>query len=225
MNNIQTTLFNLQDKEYREFQAKLIPNIDKNSIIGIRTPEIRKIAKELISNNDFDEFLKELPHKYFDENQLHSLTLSFIKDFDTCLNYVNEFLPFIDNWANCDGLSPKIFKKYHKELLPYIKGWLGSKQTYTVRFGIKMLMEHYLDEDYKIEYSDMVAEVASDEYYVNMMRAWYFATALCKQYKSIIPYIQEKRLDRWTHNKTIQKAIESYRITDTQKKILKELKI
>ncbi len=224
METIKNELFKLQDKKYRDFQSKLIPNIDSNSVIGVRTPVLRKYAKELIKSNNYKDFLQELPHQYFDENQLHAFIISEIKDYDECINYINNFLPYVDNWATCDQMSPKVFKKHPKELIEAIKEWMKSKDIYTIRFGIGMLMQHYLDEYFKSNYLKMVAKVNSKEYYVNMMRAWYFATALAKQYKDTIPYIEKNKLDTWTHNKTIQKAIESYRITLEQKEYLKKQK-
>ena len=224
MNTLEE-LFNLQDKKYGEFQVKLIPTVDPKSIIGVRTPELRKLVKEIIKSNDYESFLDNLPHKYFEENQLHAFIISEIKDYDSCISYINKFLPFVDNWATCDQMSPKIFKKNHDKLLGHIKLWIKSKDTYTIRFGIGMLMEHFLNEDFKDEYLSLVASIKSEEYYVNMMKAWYFATALAKQYDSAIVYLEKKELDVWTHNKTIQKAIESYRITDKQKEYLRSLKI
>ena len=224
MNDINKKLFELQDKKYRDLQIKLIPNVDSNSIIGVRTPEIRKYAKELIKT-DYKSFLKELPHKYFDENQLHAFIISEIKDYDECIEYINLFLPYIDNWATCDQLSPKIFKKNLDKLLNQIKIWLNSNNTYTIRFGIGILMQYYLDENFNPIYLKWVSDIKSEEYYVNMMKAWYFATALAKQYDKTISYIENKKLDTWTHNKTIQKAIESYRITNEHKEYLKTLKI
>ena len=225
MNNIQEDLFKLQDEKYRDFQVKLIPGYSTDCMIGVRTPELRKYSKKLLKENNYLSFLEELPHKYFDENQLHGFIISEIKDYNTCINYLNKFLPYIDNWATCDQTSPKVFKKHHKELLKQIKVWIKSKKTYTIRFGIGMLMQHFLDEDFKEEYLEMVSNVRSNEYYVNMMIAWYFATALAKQYEKTIPYIENKELDIWTHNKAIQKAIESYRITSEQKEYLRGLKI
>lgn len=225
MGSIQNDLFKLQDIEYRDFQIKLIPGYSTNSVIGVRTPELRKYSKKLIKENNYLSFLDELPHKYFDENQLHGFIISEIKDYDTCITYLNKFLPYVDNWATCDQTSPKVFKKHHKELLKHIKIWIKSKKTYTIRFGIGMLMQHFLDEDFKEEYLELVSNIKSDEYYVNMMIAWYFATALAKQYEKTIPYIENKKLDVWTHNKAIQKAIESYRITQEQKDYLRGLKI
>ena len=225
MDVIQKELFKLQDKKYKKFQEKLIPTRDPDTIIGVRTPELRKYAKELFKSNNYQSFLKELPHKYFDENQLHAFIISEIKDYDECINYINEFLPYVDNWATCDQMSPKVFKKNHDSLIDNIKTWLKSKETYTIRFGIGCLLQHFLDEDFKPEYLEIVSRIKSEEYYINMMIAWYFATALAKQYKLTKPYIENNQLDKWTHNKTIQKAIESYRISSEQKEYLKSLKI
>ena len=225
MNANDLRLFELQDIKYRDFQAKLIPNVDPETMIGIRTPELRKLAKEMAKEPDTGKFLEALPHRWFDENQLHAFIISLTKDYETCIAQVERFLPYIDNWATCDQLSPKVFKKNKKDLLRHIKEWLKSDKTYTIRFAAGMLMEHYLDEDFDPAYPGMVAAIESDEYYVNMMRAWYFATALAKQYDAILPFIEEKRLDKWTHNKTIQKAVESYRIGPEQKEYLKSLKI
>jgi len=213
-----------QDTAYKLFQAKLMPTLSPDAIIGVRTPLLRKYAKELGRRADVGEFLNALPHAYFDENQLHAFIISEMKDFGKCMEVLERFLPYIDNWATCDQLSPKIFKKHRKELLEHIKIWIQSDKTYTVRFGIGMLMEHYLDEDYAPAYPEMAAGVRSEEYYVRMMTAWYFATALAKQYDSVLPFIEQRRLDAWTHNKAIQKAAESYRITPEQKEYLKSLK-
>lgn len=214
-----------QDVKYRDFQVKLIPTVPAESVIGVRTPELKKYAKSLVKNEAIQDFLDILPHKYFDECQLHAFIISEIKDYDRCLREVERFLPYIDNWATCDQLSPKVFKKHRGELINNIKEWISSDKTYTVRFGVGMLMEHFLDEDYYISYPEMVSELRSDEYYINMMIAWYFATALAKQYDTILPFIEERRLDTWTHNKAIQKSVESYRITPEQKEYLKSLKI
>ncbi|MBQ7464482.1 MAG: DNA alkylation repair protein [Lachnospiraceae bacterium] len=221
---LQKKLYSLQDLKYRDMQIKIIPSTDPETVIGVRTPELRTIAKEMVKAGDFMDFLDDLPHRYFEENQLHAFIISGMKDLKECMEELEKFLPYVDNWATCDQMSPKIFKKHKAELLPHIKDWLGSDRTYTVRFGIGMLMEHFLDDDYDPVYPEMVAKLRSDEYYVNMMIAWYFATALAKQYESILPFIEEKRLDVWTHNKTIQKSIESFRITDEQKKYLRSLK-
>lgn len=225
LDDIRDELFKMQDIKYRDFNSKLIPTVDKKLFIGVRTPELRKYAKKLGKSIEVIEFLQALPHKYFDENQLHAFIISEIKDFKNCIDEVNRFLPYIDNWATCDQLSPKLFKKYHNELFEYIKDWLKSDKVYTLRFGIGMLMEHFLDEDFDIIYPETVSKIRSDEYYVNMMIAWYFATALAKRYESILPFIENRSLDTWTHNKAIQKALESYRISTEQKTYLRELKI
>ncbi len=222
---IQDELFALRDLKYKEFQAKLIPTRDPDSIIGVRTPQLRKYAKELAKKEDVFDFLNALPHPYFDENQLHAFIVSEIKDYGRCMEEVRKFLPYVDNWATCDQMSPKVFKKHKPELLDQIREWIKSDKTYTIRFGIGMLMEHFLDEDYDTIYPEMVAKIRSEEYYVNMMIAWYFATALAKQYDTVLPFIEERRLAVWTHNKAIQKSVESYRITDEQKDYLKSLKI
>ena len=225
LDEIRNELFKMQDTAYRDFNSKLISTVDKSLFIGVRTPELRKYAKQLAKREDIEEFLHSLPHKYFDENQLHAFIVSEIKGFKSCVDKVNEFLPYVDNWATCDQLSPKVFKKYHKELINYIEIWLKSDKVYTVRFGIGMLMEHFLDEDFDIIYPDTVSNIRSDEYYVNMMIAWYFATALAKRYESVLPFIEKRSLDIWTHNKAIQKAVESYRISTDKKTYLKELKV
>ena len=222
---IREELFKLQDEKYRDFQAKLIPTVSPDTVIGVRTPELRKYAKQLVKREEIQEFLDEIPHRYFDENQLHAFIISEIKDYERCIVEVNRFLQIVDNWATCDQLSPVIFKKNREKLLAEIKVWMNSDATYTIRFGIGMLMQHYLDEDFKPEYPEMVSKIRSEEYYVNMMIAWYFATALAKQYDEVLPYITERRLDAWTHNKAIQKAVESYRISPSQKEFLKSLRI
>ncbi len=218
-------LHDLQDLKYRDMQIKIIPTIDPDSIIGVRTPELRAIAKEMLKSGEYKEFLTKLPHRYFEENQLQAFIISGIKDLDECMEELEKFLPYVDNWATCDQMSPKVFRKHREELLGRIKKWITSDRTYTVRFGVGMLMEHFLDDDFDPAYPEMVARLRSDEYYVNMMIAWYFATALAKQYESVLPYIEQKRLDDWTHNKAIQKSVESYRITDEHKKHLKTLKV
>ena len=265
ISNIQKELYKKRDLKYGAFQSALIPTVDKKRIIGVRTPLLKSIAKDMMKKvedthqgkkaqqNQVEKFLKELPHKYFDEMQLHAFLLNEIKDYDRCIKEVERFLPYIDNWATCDQLSPKVFKKNKKNLLKYIAKWLKSKKAYVVRFGIGMLMQHFLDEDFDAKYLDMVAKVKwrpksfsikqaskknlmkkniqissendPDLYYVEMMRAWYFATALAKRYKETIPYIEKKKLNAWTHNKTIQKAVESYRINERQREKLKKIKI
>lgn len=225
MNNIRDELFKLQDKEYRDFQIKLIPSINSNTVVGVRTPELRCYAKMLVKDNKYLSFLEELPHKYFDENQLHAFIISELKSYNECISYINKFLPYVDNWATCDQMSPKVFKENTQELLEQIKKWIKSKDTYTIRFGIGMLMQYYLDDNFKVEYLEWVSNIKSEEYYINMMIAWYFATALAKQCDSAISFIENKKLDTWTHNKTIQKAVDSYRITEWQKEYLRSLKI
>ena len=222
---IVAELFRLQDKDYAQMQTKIIPTVASERIIGVRTPALRTFAKSLHKDRDIDAFLSCVPHQYFDEDQLHAFLISLEKDFDRCLAEVEALLPFIDNWATCDQLSPKAFKKEPEKLLPYIQTWIKSDKTYTVRFAIGVLMKHFLDERFDTKYADMVAEIRSKEYYINMMIAWYFATALAKQYESVLPYLERKRLDTWVHNKAIQKSVESYRITDEQKAYLKTLKL
>ena len=222
---IREKLFGLADPGYRDFSSKLIPTADPGRFMGVRTPALRKYAKELARREDIGEFLHSLPHGYFDEDQLHAFILSELKDAERCFDEVSAFLQYVDNWATCDQMSPKIFKKHRGELLEHVREWIGSDRTYTVRFAIGMLMEHFLDEDFDPGYPEMVCAVRSEEYYVRMMQAWYFATALAKQYDRIIPYITERRLEPWTHNKTIQKAVESYRITPGQKEYLRSLRV
>ena len=222
--NIEKALFNLQDKDYRLIQVKTITNINPDTIIGVRTPELRKLAKELYKSNNYEEFINDLPHKYFDENQLHAFIISEIKDYDKCLYEFKKFLPYVDNWATCDQSTPKAFSNNRDKLINEIRKWIRSKETYTIRFGISMLMRNYLDDNFKEEYLELVSKIKSDEYYVNMMIAWYFATALAKQYDSTIKYIENNKLDIWVHNKTIQKAVESYRVTDEHKDYLRSLK-
>ena len=221
---ILSELFKLQDPGYRDLQIKIIPSVDPDSIIGVRTPALRSLAKTFSKREDVYSFLGSLPHKYFDENQLHAFILSGMKDPEECIKLVDEFLPYVDNWATCDQMSPKVFKKDKNLLLSYVDTWIKSDKTYVKRFAIGMLMEHFLDEDFKTSYLTKVSKIRSDEYYVNMMIAWYFATALAKQYEATIPYIESGKLDKWTHNKSIQKAVESYRITPEQKEYLKTLR-
>ena len=222
---IITALMDAKDEKYAEFQRRIITSTPPERIIGVRTPALRAMAKELSKAADREQFLAELPHKYFEEDQLHSFTVCTEKDFDKCICEVDRFLPYVDNWATCDQLAPKVFAKHRTELLPHIRRWLASEREYTVRFGIEMLMSHFLDDDFSVEYASLVAAVRREEYYVRMMAAWYFATALAKHYEDVLPFITERRLDEWTHNKTIQKAVESYRITAEQKEYLKSLKI
>ena len=225
MTGVTERLFALADEGYREFNSSLIPTLDKSGFIGVRTPALRALAKELYGTGEYAEFLRELPHRYFDENQLHAFVVSLIRDYGECVAAVDEFLPYVDNWATCDQLSPGVFAKNHERLAADAYRWTEAEHTYTVRFGIGALMAHFLDGDFKPEYLRRVAEIRSEEYYIRMMQAWYFATALAKQYDKILPFIEKQKLDVWTHNKTIQKAIESYRITPEQKEYLRGLKI
>ena len=222
---IRDTLFQLRDETYRALQIKLIPTMAPDAMMGVRTPALRQLARQLYRAGEASAFLDELPHRYFDENQLHAFIISEMRDFGECVDALRRFLPWVDNWATCDQLSPKVFKKHRQQLLPHVREWLATGQTYTVRFAIGMLMAHFLDEDFDGEYPRMVSEVRSDEYYVNMMIAWYFATALAKQYEAVLPYIENRVLDPWTHNKAIQKSLESYRISDEHKAYLKRLKL
>ena len=222
--NIREELFKLQDVSYGDFQAKLTPGIPRELFIGVRVPNVRKLAKMIVKDYDTTEFLNQLPHKYYDEDMLHGLIVSEIKDYDACIKAVDEFLPYVNNWAVCDIMSPKIFKKNKAVLLDKIREWVSSDKTYTCRFGIEMLMSHYLDDDFRSEYLDIPGSVHSDEYYVKMMVAWFFATALAKKWDVTIKYIEECKLDIWVHNKTIQKACESNRILPEQKDYLRTLK-
>ena len=223
--SIRSSLFDVQDRAYRDFHARLIPTVDKERIIGVRTPQVRALAKALGKDPEIKDFLSDLPHYYYEENNVHISLIGKIKDYESCLRELESFLPYIDNWATCDMESPKVFAKHTEELLGPIRQWLASGETYTVRFAIRMLMSFYLGDNFSTEYPDMVSNVRSEEYYINMMAAWYFATALAKQYDAVIPYMEQKKLAPWTHNKAIQKARESFRITPEQKAYLKTLRI
>lgn len=224
---IQRELFSLQDLKYRDFHSKLMPGIDINRIIGVRTPELRKLSKEFAKDERIGEFLAVLPHQYYDEMNMHGFIISTIKDYDECVRELDRFLPFVDNWATCDLLRPKVFDKKlnHERLLEDIKRWMGSSEPFIIRFGIEMLMTFFLDDEFKTEFLDWVTRIKHDHYYVKMMIAWYFATALSKQWDATVPYISTLHLETWTHNKAIQKAIESYRITKEQKELLKGMKV
>lgn len=221
---IQERLMSLQDESYANFQSKLIPTVAREKIIGVRVPQVRKLAKELLREGDYKEFLDQLPHTYYDEDMLHGLLLSELKDYTLCIRRIEQFLPYVDNWAVCDCMSPKVFRKNKDFLLDKIREWTASEDTYTCRFGVGMLMTHFLEEDFEPEYLEMVACIQSEEYYVNMMRAWFYATALARQWEATITVLATGRLDIWTHNKTIQKARESFRITAEQKEQLKTMK-
>ncbi|MBE7065144.1 MAG: DNA alkylation repair protein [Ruminococcaceae bacterium] len=222
--SIKNDLFALQDKKYKEFQSKLIPNISPDTIIGVRTPALRKYAKESLGILDAELFMDVLPHEYFEEYAIHGFLIENLKDFDEVIRRLDALLPYIDNWANCDQLTPKVFKKNTEKLLPHVMRWIESDFIYMKRFGIRMLMCFYLDEKFDVIFLDTVSQIRSDEYYIKMMVAWYFATALSKQFDDVLPYIKERKLDVWTHNKAIQKSIESYRITAEQKEVLRRLK-
>ena len=224
--NITQGLFEMQDVKYRDFSSRLIPNISSDTVIGVRLPQVKKLARELYKSGEYVSFINTLPHKYFEEYHLHSYILSEIKDFEAFVVEVERLLPYIDNWSVCDSLRPKCFEKNKEEALIYIKNWLKSEHIYTQRFAIEMLMVHYLNEDFKIEYLELVSKTQGDDYYLKMMVAWYFATALAKQYDATLPYIEKGLIkDKWTHNKAIQKALESYRVSDDKKSYLKLLKI
>ena len=223
--DVRKRLFEMQDTGYRDFHARLILTVEKEKIIGIRTPILRKFAKEFGKTEESELFLKVLPHQYYEENNLHGLLIEQIRDYDKCLEELERFLPFIDNWATCDLLALHMMKKHRDIFIREVFRWIESDQPYTIRFGISMLMRHYLEDAFQMEYPEKVAQIRSEEYYVNMMRAWYFSTALAKQYENVLPFLEKRQMDVWTHTKTIQKAIESYRITSEQKEYLRTLRI
>ena len=222
--NIRERLLELKNEEYRQFTAKLVPNIPAETIIGLKTPEMRAIAKNIFMDTDRDIFLNALPHEYYEENLIHFFVISMIKDFEECTQRVEAFLPYVDCWPVSDQATPKAFRKNHEKLLPYIRKWIYSDHVYTARFGIRMLMNEFLGEDFREEYLELVATKKGDDYYLKMMVAWYFATALAKRYDETLPYIENHVLDEWTHRKAIQKAVESYRVTDEHKEYLKSLR-
>lgn len=230
MEEITRKLFSLQDEKYRDFQIKLVPGITKEQIIGIRTPDLRALAKEIAATSETaSSFLQELPHKYFEENLIHFFIVALIKDFDECINQVERFLPYVDCWPVCDQASPKVFKKNHEKLLSLVKNWIYSDHIYTSRYGMRILMNEFLGEDFKTDYADLVVSRMSrkgeaEDYYLKMMAAWYFATALAKNWNQVLPFIEQHKLDSWTHNKAIQKAIESFRVSDEHKEYLRSLK-
>ena len=231
MEEITRKLFSLQDEKYRDFQIKLVPGITKEQMIGIRTPDLRALAKEIAATSETaSAFLQELPHKYFEENLIHFFIVALIKDFDECINQVEKFLPYVDCWPVCDQASPKVFKKNHEKLLPLVKNWISSDHIYTSRYGMRILMNEFLGEDFKTEYADLVVSRMSrkgeaEDYYLKMMAAWYFATALAKNWDQVLPFIEQHKLNPWTHNKAIQKALESFRVTDEHKEYLRKLKV
>lgn len=226
MNSVQQRLFEMQDVRYRDFNAKLIPNISKEKIIGVRTPQLRKYAKELIKTGEWKEFIHQLPHEYHEENALHGYILGTIKEeYEQVMTYIEEFLPHVDNWGVCDTICPKIFKKYPKEVYEKIKGWVKCEHEYTVRFAVVSMLQFFLDEEFQPEMLQLAADIHREEYYINMAIAWYFSFALIKQYEATLPLIESKTLDTWIQNKSIQKAIESYRISEEQKAYLRTLKV
>ncbi|SHL03921.1 3-methyladenine DNA glycosylase AlkD [Selenomonas ruminantium] len=223
--NVQEVLHSLRDVKYRDFQAKLIPTVSQENIIGVRTPALRQLARKLYQSGQAESFLSSLPHRYFEEDQLHAFIISLLPDYGQCAAAVGAFLPYVNNWATCDQMSPKVFQKHRQELAEQIKCWLASESVYSRRFAIKMLMDHFLDKDFSLDYMKLVAQIRSDEYYINMMIAWYFATALAKQPEAAMPFLEGKCLSDWTHNKAVQKAIESRRISLEMKNALRMLKI
>jgi len=225
ISKIREDLFKLQDLAYRDFHSRLVPVLDKNSIIGVRTPALKKYAKEVSGHLDIGLFLRDLPHTYYEENNLHAFIIASISDFDQCIEELNIFLPYVDNWATCDGLRPKCFALNKNKLLPIALGWINDERTYIRRFGIQIIMNFYLDESFDESFHQIISSIRSDEYYVKMMVAWYFATALAKQYDKTVVVLENRLLDKWTHNKTIQKAIESYRISDEIKDYLRTLRL
>lgn len=222
---IRSRLFDMQDIEFKKFQCKLIPGVNSDTVIGVRTPLLRKLAKEIFKSDDYEEFIRDLPHEYYEEVNLHGMIICMVSDYDEAIHEVNKLLPYVDNWASCDLLScKKAFKDNLDKLETDVKRWISSGDTYTVRFGIGVLLEFYLDDAFDLKYLEWVARVESDEYYIRMMKAWYFATALTKQYDEAIPYIENHRLEEWVHRKTIQKARESFRVSDDTKAYLNTLK-
>ncbi len=217
-------LIAVKDEEYRAFQVKLVPNIPAEAILGVRTPDLRQIAKEVFASTDREAFLKALPHNYYEENLVHFFALAMIKDFDSCVQGVETFLPYVDCWPVSDQATPKAFRKNHEKLLPYIRKWIAAEHVYTARFGLRMLMNEFLDDDFKAEYLELAANKKGEDYYLKMMVAWFFATALAKRYDETVPYFEGRKLDEWVHKKAIQKAVESYRVTDAHKAYLKSLK-
>ena len=220
----KSELFALRDEWYRGFQCKLMPTVDESRVIGILTPQLRNYARQIRDTAEAKEFLTLLPHKYYEENNLHGFLIEFFRDYDECVTALDRFLPFVDNWATCDSINPKVLGKNPERLIADIRRWLKSEDIYTVRFGLKMLMTHFLEENFKADYLNLAAATDCTEYYLSMMTAWFFATALAKQYDSALPYLKDRKLDRTTHNRAIQKAVESYRVTDEQKTTLRTLK-
>ncbi len=222
---VREKLFLMQDLKYKDFHSKLMPTVESDLVIGVRTPELRKFSKDFSKTEMAEEFLQILPHKYYEENNLHAFLISSINDFNETIDQLNAFLPYVDNWATCDMMRPVAFKRHRHELFAEIEKWIESDKPYTIRFSVEMLMVHFLGENFNVSYPQKVAEIKTEEYYVKMMVAWYFATALAFHYEEILPFMESNLLDKWTHNKAIQKAVESYRITSERKEYLKNLKI
>ena len=222
--SVRERLLALRDEEYQKFVSKLLPNIPPERVLGVRTPDLRALAKELHRTGADTEYLDALPHFYNEENVLHAVLLGYEKDYSAAVVRMNAFLPYVDNWSVCDVINPKAFGKAGGELIAQVNAWIASGEDYTVRFAVSCLMKYFLDEKFKPEYLDLAVQIESEEYYVNMMRAWYLATALAKQYGDTVPILENRRLDRWTHNKTIQKAVESFRVSDEHKAYLKTLR-
>ena len=217
-------LITVKDDAYRDFQSKLVPNVPPENMVGVRTPDMRKIAKEVFESPEREAFLNDLPHRYFEEDLIHFFVISMIRDFDECVRAVEAFLPYVNSWPVSDQATPKAFRKNHEKLLPYIRKWIASEYVYTARFGIRMLMNEFLGDDFRPEYPELVANKKGDDYYLKMMIAWYFATALAKKYDETVPYFEARRLDEWVHRKAIQKAVESYRVSEDHKEYLKSLR-
>lgn len=223
--DIKKKLFEFRDEAYGEFNKKLIPTVDSEKVIGVRTPTLKSLAKSIKGSDTAVDFINTLPHEYFEENNLHAYLIAEINDFDECVKEIDRFLPYVDNWATCDGLKPRCFKKNPEKLILKIYEWIKCDEIYTVRFAIGTLMSFYLDENFETKYLELVSEIRSEEYYVNMMISWYFATALAKRYDSAVRFLEDKKLSVWCHNKTIQKSVESFRIPEERKRYLKNLKL
>jgi 3-methyladenine DNA glycosylase AlkD len=227
MTRIQKILFEYRDEKYGDFSAKLVPTLPRGAFIGVRSPCYKKIIGQIheLPPDEVQDFLQELPHTYHEENCLHIALINKIKNYDECLSELKRFLPYINSWAVSDGLNPPALKKNKEKILPELEQWIRTEAPYTKRVGMLLLMKYFLDGDFKPEYLELPAQIRSEEYYVNMMTAWLFAEALVKQWDATLPFIQNKRLDSWTHNKAIQKACESFRISPEKKEMLKSLRI
>lgn len=221
---VQERLYALRDEKYQAFQSKLVPNLPAEVILGVRTEPLRQLAKELFGTPEAEEFLRQLPHGFYEENLLHFFLIALIREPSACIERIEAFLPYVDCWPVCDQATPKCFRKNHSLILPYIKRWIESEHIYTARFGIRMLMNEFLGDDFREEYLEWVASKTGDAYYLRMMVAWYFATALAKQYDKSVVYLEKHRLDAWTHRKAIQKAVESFRVSEEHKTYLRTLR-